>query len=115
MCALFRNRYKIESARLKGCDYCRDGAYFITICTRKFLPHFGEIYSGLITLSESGKIAGKFWTEIPIHFPFIELDEFIIMPDHIHGIIIIRHSNINPGHPIVLEIQIICSLLSCFD
>jgi len=101
MCALYRKRYRIESARLKGYDYCHDGAYFITICTNKFIPYFGEINSGVITLSGSGKIASRFWTEIPVHFPFVDLDEFIIMPDHIHGIIIIRHSNSKPGGTVV--------------
>jgi len=64
---------------------------------KQIYPVFWEINSGVITLSGSGKIASRFWTEIPVHFPFVDLDEFIIMPDHIHGIIIIRHSNSKPG------------------
>lgn len=92
MCALFRNKYRIGSARLKGHDYSANGSYYITICTNLHIPFFGEIKSGKIFFSESGEIARKFWMEIPEHFPFVKLDEFIIMPDHMHGIIIIDNS-----------------------
>lgn len=90
MCSLFRNRYRIESARLKGYDYCHDGAYFITICTKEMIHYFGEIKSGRMNLSGIGKIAENFWKEIPNHFPSIILDKYIIMPNHIHGILILN-------------------------
>jgi putative transposase len=91
MVALFRNKYRIGSIRLKSHDYSGNGSYYITICTRRHIPFFGKIKSGKIIHSETGEIARKFWMEIPKHFPFAELDEFIIMPDHMHGIIIIDH------------------------
>ena len=89
MCALFRNKYRIGSIRYRGFDYSSPGKYFITICTKNKLPYFGKIENGIMILSDLGLIANKCWREIPCHFPFIKLDEFIIMPDHLHGIIII--------------------------
>jgi REP element-mobilizing transposase RayT len=90
MAEKFRNKYRVQTTRLFGYDYTRNGAYFITICTKKFTPYFGEIKKGNMTLSETGIIVNDFWFEIPYHFPNAQLDEFIIMPDHIHGIIIIK-------------------------
>jgi putative transposase len=90
MAEKFRNKYRVQTTRLFGYDYTRNGAYFITICTQKFTPYFGEIKKGRMTLSETGIIVNDFWFEIPSHFPNAQLDEFIIMPDHIHGIIIIK-------------------------
>jgi REP element-mobilizing transposase RayT len=90
MCPLFRNKYLIESTRLKGFDYSAPGKYFITICTKNKIPFFGKICNGEMILSESGIIAHNSWLAIPSHFPSALLDEFIIMPDHIHGIIIIE-------------------------
>jgi putative transposase len=90
MCSLFRNKYRIESTRYRGYDYSSPGKYFITICTKNKIRYFGKIDNGKMILSETGQIAEKFWREIPDHFPNIKLDEFIIMPDHIHGILIIN-------------------------
>jgi hypothetical protein len=53
---------------------------------------FGKVISGKMNLSESGRIASQMWYEIPVHFPYIDLDAFIVMPDHIHGIIVINRS-----------------------
>jgi len=100
MCALFKNKYVIGSKRYRGFDYSSPGKYFITICTKNKIPYFGKIENGKMVLSEMGQITDKYWREIPMHFPFIELDEFIIMPDHVHGIIIIRQSNIKSGRPV---------------
>jgi putative transposase len=90
MAEKFRNKYRVQTTRLFGYDYTRNRAYFITICTQKFTPYFGEIKKGRMNLSETGIIVNDFWFEIPSHFPNAQLDEFIIMPDHIHGIIIIK-------------------------
>src|SRR5664280_555297 len=94
MCSLFRNKYRIESTRYRGYDYSSPGKYFITICTKNRKPYFGEVENGKMGLSELGIIAKKFWKEIPGHFPNIKLDEFIIMPDHIHGILIINQDSL---------------------
>ena len=90
MCSLFRNKYRIEPCRLKGHDYSSGGRYFITICTNGKVHWFGNISDHQLILSESGQIAEKMWYELPEHFPYISLDEFVVMPDHVHGIIIIE-------------------------
>jgi len=83
-----------HSIRLKNWDYSSPGYYFVTICSCGRQPIFGEIVDGETVLSEIGKIAIKCWKEIPQHYQCVELNEFIIMPNHIHGIIIIKE-NVN--------------------
>lgn len=86
----FKNRYRISSARLPGWDYSRKGAYFITICTQPRFPFFGIIQNGKMMLSPIGETAKNRWLDIPTQFPNLRLDEFVIMPDHLHGILIIH-------------------------
>lgn len=78
-----------HSIRLQGYDYSQAGAYFVTIVTwqRQFL--FGEIVNNEMELSVYGEIVQKWWGEIPIHFPNVETGAFVIMPNHVHGIIFI--------------------------
>ena len=85
----FKNKYRVDTTRLRFWDYGWNGAYFVTICTKNREHYFGEIKNGQMHLSEIGRIAHKYWAEIPEHFPFVILDEFVIMPNHVHGIIII--------------------------
>ena len=87
--ALFRDKYRIESARLKGWDYRSAGHYFVTICTRNREHFFGEVAEGDMRLSPVGEIAVQFWAEIPSHHMGVELDGFVVMPNHVHGIIVI--------------------------
>jgi len=87
MKGLFKNKYRIKTTRLPYWDYGGDGLYFITICTKNRECYFGDVIGGEMKLSNIGKMAQRFWLEIPKHFPFIELDEFKIMPNHLHGII----------------------------
>ena len=96
MCSQFRNRYRHKSLRYAGRDYSLPGKYFITICTTMKTDWFGKVINGKMHLSEIGRIASQMWYEIPVHFPFIDLDAFIVMPDHIHGIIVINRSNVTP-------------------
>ncbi len=86
----FKNKYRIESLRLKNWDYGSNAAYFITICTKNRAHFFGEIANRKMILTDIGEFAEKFWLEIPDHFPFIELGNFVVMPDHTHGILIIN-------------------------
>jgi REP element-mobilizing transposase RayT len=79
-----------KSIRLKGYDYAQEGLYFITICCQDKAQLFGEIMNGEMILNECGEIADKCWMEIPEHFPNVELHEYIIMPNHVHGIIEIK-------------------------
>ncbi|MFQ6677375.1 MAG: transposase [Fidelibacterota bacterium] len=85
----FQNKYKIESIRLKYWDYSNPGMYFVTICTKKFYHWFGNVIDGEMVLNNLGKIAEECWNEITDHFGNVELDEFVIMPNHVHGIITI--------------------------
>jgi REP element-mobilizing transposase RayT len=78
-----------SSIRLKGYDYTQTGAYFITIVTYHREPLFGEIMNGGMQLSDMGRIADEHWRAIPEHFPHAELGAYVIMPNHVHGIIII--------------------------
>ena len=87
----FQNKYRISSARLHSWDYSLNGAYFITICTQNREHFFGKIENQKMQLSEIGKLATQFWLEIPNHFPFIELENFVVMPNHIHGILIMNN------------------------
>ncbi len=80
----FRNRYRIPSTRLPNWDYSDNGYYFITICTKDKEDFFGEIVNNKIILSEIGVITQKCWLEISNHFPFVELDEFMIMQNNLH-------------------------------
>ena len=75
------------SIRLEGYDYSRSGAYFVTICVKNKENSLGKIIDGEMILSEIGKIAEKCWNEIPIHYPCVQLDKYVIMPNHIHGIL----------------------------
>ena len=78
-----------RSIRLKNYDYSRKGLYFISICTQNRLCLFGEVKNDEIILNDAGKTVEKCWLEIPSHFPHVTLDAFCIMPNHIHGILII--------------------------
>jgi hypothetical protein len=89
MAEKYQNKYRIASARLQTWDYGWNAAYFVTICTQNRECFFGNIVDGNMHLSETGIIAHKFWMEIPNHFPFVKLGEFIVMPNHVHGIVII--------------------------
>ena len=80
---------------MPGWDYALGGKYFITICTKKMICCFGEIVNGEMMLNEMGEIVNKYWWEIPNGFPNTYLDEFQIMPNHIHGIIVMRRSQKN--------------------
>lgn len=88
----FKNKYRIPSNRFKNWDYGTNAAYFITICTHNRKHFFGEIKNGEMHLNELSEIATQFWLDIPKHFPFIELGNFVVMPNHTHGILIIDKS-----------------------
>ncbi len=76
-----------RSIRLKEYNYSQPGAYFVTICTKGQEYSFGEIINGVIELSKLGSIVRDCWLKLLIHFKFIELDEYVVLPDHLHGII----------------------------
>ncbi len=79
--------------RLKEYDYSKCGYYFVTICIRKGVEYFGKIDNEKMVLNHYGKIVEDYWKEIPIYYNNVEIDAFVIMPSHIHGIIIINNEN----------------------
>ncbi len=89
----FKNKFRIASTRLQHWDYANEGAYYITICTKDRIHYFGEIKNGVMHYSPVGVIANVLWFEIKNHAKNVELGEFTVMPNHIHGIIILQNGN----------------------
>lgn len=81
-----------RSIRLKGYDYTQQGAYFITLCAHQRECLFGDIANGEMQTNQIGEIVITCWTQLATHFRNIELDAFVIMPNHIHGIVVIVHN-----------------------
>ncbi len=93
MYSFYRKGRRRNSLRYPRRDYSLPGKYFVTISTADKKEWFGTIDNVGMQLSDIGNIAYKLWCEIPQHFPYITLDGFIIMPNHIHGIIIINRNS----------------------
>jgi REP element-mobilizing transposase RayT len=102
------DRYHRRSIRLKGYDYAQAGAYFVTLCTQERACLFGEVVDGEMRLDAGRQIVRQCWAEIPIHFPRVALDAFVVMPNHVHGIIILtddmkvgaRHAEVGARHAV---------------
>ena len=90
----YKNKYRIASARAQWWNYGWNGAYFVTICTENRACFFGEINGGKMCLSRTGVVADIIWHQIPHHAPFVELGDFVVMPNHVHGILILDKPNI---------------------
>lgn len=100
---LFHHR---RSIRLKAYNYSQEGLYFITICTHDKNCLFGNIEKNKMILNNAGNIANDCWVEIPKHFPNVILHEYIIMPNHVHGIIELTGNNENCNdHDFIVGIQ----------
>ena len=85
-------RYR-HSLRLKGYDYTQAGAYFVTIVTERRNCLFGRIIDGEMYLNLVGRIVQSVWNQLPKHFSGIDIDVFVIMPNHVHGIIYIADNS----------------------
>jgi len=83
--------------RLADYDYSRSGYYFVTLCTKDKIEYFGKFLKEKIVLSKIGEIAHSHWLSIPAHYENVKIDSFIIMPNHIHCIIIIDNAEVNVG------------------
>ena len=97
---LYRNRFRVPSARMQGWDYRSPGAYAVTICVLGRVCCLGEVVEGSVALSPFGVIAGEEWQRIPDIHPHVVLDDWIVMPDHVHGILILqgeRGGSFTPG------------------
>lgn len=78
-----------RSVRLKGHDYRQPGAYFVTICTYRWAPPFGTLVNGRMALNPAGQMVEKEWLRTAAVRPYVRLDEYIVMPNHFHGIVMI--------------------------
>jgi putative transposase len=81
------DRYRRQSHRLAGYDYRQAGLYFITICTKDRLHYFGQVCNSEMLLSDMGMIVRDYWMNIPQLHPHVFLGEFVVMPNHIHGVL----------------------------
>jgi len=100
--------HRRKQIRLKEYDYSQPGAYFVTMCTKDRDHYLGEIVDGRMNENDLAAIAQSCWNELPEHYPNVQLDEFVIMPNHVHGIIILlddmadatsRRPNSGAGRP----------------
>ncbi|MCF6807272.1 hypothetical protein L3V79_02565 [Thiotrichales bacterium 19S9-12] len=92
----YKDRYKVASSRLKNWNYSSKGSYFITICTKERICYLGSIKNGEVLLSDIGSIAHYLWQMIPKQFSYVSLGEFIIMPNHVHGVLTINQHKSMP-------------------
>ena len=83
------DKHHRKSIRLQGYDYSQPWAYFVTICVQNRECLFGKLENGEMQLNEAGKMVNNWWDRLPQKYPNVELDEFIVMPNHLHGIIIV--------------------------
>jgi len=89
-----------QSIRLRDFDYARGGGYFVTLCAWQRECLFGDVLDGGMRLNEFGVVVGECWAAVPEHFPHVQLDAFLVMPNHVHGILIIddRHPVVGATH-----------------
>jgi len=99
---LFKDRYRTDSPRLQGWDYAGDGWYFVTICTWGRSRAFGEIVDGQMELSRAGQIADEEWRQTAVARPYVTIDEYVVMPHHVHGIL-----SISGRHPSVRSADVV--------
>lgn len=83
-----------RTMRLKGYDYSQSGAYFVSICTHNRACLYGEIEHGQMVLNDAGRMVELAWDKLPVRFDHIELDEFTVMPNHIHSIFVLCRRDI---------------------
>lgn len=79
--------FQRRSIRLRGYDYTRLGAYFVTVCTEGRKRLFGTVVNGRMALNDAGRMVQSVWDELPAHYPGVAIDAFVVMPDHIHGVV----------------------------
>jgi REP element-mobilizing transposase RayT len=88
-------KYYRRSFRLKGYDYSLPGAYFITVVTHDRICLFGEVVEGAMYVNQFGKIVQRAWLDLPLHYPQVIIQASVIMPNHMHGIVVIHECENN--------------------
>ena len=91
-----RDQRHRRSIRMRGYDYSQPGAYFVTIVTQGRECVFGEIVDGETRLNPAGQMIATVWGDLPVRFPFVQMDAFVVMPNHLHGIIVLTGGGV--GH-----------------
>lgn len=86
-----------RSLRLGGYDYAHAGAYFVTVCTEGKVCLFGEIVRDEMEWSHMGRIVHETWVALPEHYVDVRLDAFVVMPNHVHGVIVLTESSVGAG------------------
>jgi len=81
--------HRRRSLRLKSYDYAMAGAYFVTICTQDRSCLFGDVVAGAMCLNKAGQMVTALWDGIAARFPGVEIDQFVVMPNHLHGIVVL--------------------------
>ena len=87
---MYRELPQRKHIRMRGYDYANVGAYFLTICTQDRAHVFGQIVDGEMVQNGMGELAKRCWDAIAEHMPHVEVGEFVVMPNHVHGIVVIR-------------------------
>jgi putative transposase len=83
--------------RLKGYDYAQAGAYFVTICAHDRACLFGDLVDAEVVLRPAGRVVQNAWDELTKHYPHVGLDAFVVMPNHVHGIIMLSSDPVEAG------------------
>ena len=83
-----------RSIRLNGYDYSRSGCYYFTVCAQDRIHRFGEVVSATVRLNAAGRMVVAVWESLPARFPTLDLDTFVVMPDHLHDILWIQHPEV---------------------
>jgi REP element-mobilizing transposase RayT len=86
-----------RSLRLKGYDYSQAGAYFVTICAHDKACLFGEVIGNEMKMNELGLKVQTVWDELPVHYPHVAMDAFVVMPNHVHGVVVLRADEVGAG------------------
>jgi len=90
-------RHHRRSIRLKGYDYTQPSAYFVTICTQDRTCLFGEVADGKMRMNEAGLMVQSVWDQLPAFYPGVGTDAFIVMPNHVHGIVVTEPTPVGAG------------------
>lgn len=91
------DKHHRRSIRLSGYDYSQNGAYFVTVCTQNRDCLFGAVEDGNMVLNSHGQIVFDVWSHLPEHYFHVQLDQFVVMPNHFHGIIVLNRDNVGAG------------------
>ena len=94
------DRHRRRSVRWRGYAYSSEGAYFVTTTLHNGVPLLGRVIDERVRLSPAGEMVASVWSELPQRFPFVSLDAYVVMPDHVHGILILHNNSVARAEPL---------------